>query len=166
MAGAVGLPHLVEALANSVVEAQDRIEQHQLALLRNYFDRDHRPKSAFMRLRSLSHQSDEDVQLSVPWLSLVKPNLLKIKDVQVEFEVGLTDFVAPPPAAPQAAANPDEPYPERPAAGTLQVDVGARPRAAGGATAKILMRVEAQEPTEGMSRMVGELVKRIMPRGE
>lgn len=165
MAGSIGLPHLVEALANSVVEAQDRIEQHQLALLRNYFDRDHRPKSAFMRLRSLSHQSDEDVQLSVPWLSLVKPNLLKIRDVQVEFEVGLTDFLAP--AAPDdAAAHQDGKFPERPEAGTLQVNVGTKPRAVGGATAKIVMRVEAQEPTEGMSRMVGELVKRIIPKGE
>ncbi|CEE22200.1 hypothetical protein XACJK48_2970015 [Xanthomonas citri pv. citri] len=48
----ISLNDLIEALAGAVIDAQDRIEQHQMANLGAFFDEDNRPRSVLIRLPS------------------------------------------------------------------------------------------------------------------
>lgn len=87
------LKNLIEGLAGAVVEAQRRIETHQLNNILRFFDRDKRPKTIDLRLPS-SHPQDkkneEDVVYRVPYLSLVPGNNLLIKEVEMQFDAELT----------------------------------------------------------------------------
>lgn len=171
----VSLPELVQAIANAVIEAQDQIDKHQLALLQRYFDDDDRPKSASMVVQSLSLTTAEekpDVRINVPWLALIRPTLLSISEVQVDFEVELTDFAPGTAATPHdgasnaADADKSGKFPSGAGVGNMMVEVGARKTKEEGATARVILKVAGQEPSEGMARMVHELVKRIMIIGE
>jgi hypothetical protein len=168
------LPELVEAIASAVIEAQDQIDVHQLSLLQRYFDENDRPKSATMVVPSLSHDDDGDVRYNIPWLALMRPNLLSIKEVEVDFEVEFTQFHVPEgttrgasddeSAEETTSPSSDEKVnlPHPPAGGEMMVDIGAPKTKKNGATAKVTIKVAGQEPTEGLARLINELVKRIM----
>lgn len=168
MAGPIAFQQLVEALVTALLEAQDRIEVHQLSLLRSYFDDQDRPRNAFIKVPSLSYGADQDVTLRVPLLALIHPNLLKIKDAELTFDVDLTDFSAPVAqgAPPKTAASrlgteagKFPPRDEAPPMLTVAIPSGgAKERLS---SAKIVLRVEGQEPSEGLARVIHELVKRI-----
>lgn len=180
MAGPISLHDLIEGVANAVIEAQDRIERHQIGNISQYFDKDDRPVSVFLKLPNPAleprggKEADgtdwkKDVQLRVPLLALVHSNLLKIKDVEISLEVDIGDFAATAP--PAAAAPPPEragtPEAEGAARGwkvvepqkTLQVDMRSSVVRDRGATASIVLKVEGREPTEGMSRLINQLIK-------
>lgn len=91
MSSRIALKDLIEALAGAVIEAQDRIEQHQIANLGSYFDENNRPKSVLLRLPSLqpgAQEGSEDLYRA-PLLPLVATNMLRIKDVEISFDVDL-----------------------------------------------------------------------------
>jgi len=56
----IPLDDLIEALAGSIIETQDQIEQHQLSNLLNYFDSQQRPKSLMIRLPSMNPEAGAD----------------------------------------------------------------------------------------------------------
>ena len=113
----VSLHDLISALSGAVVQAQDAIEQHQLDLLSRHFDSDGRPISLEIMLpNTTASPSAENYQvISVPRLSLVEANFLRISEFAVEFDVELGDLglatadgspASPPPQDPgPAAAN-------------------------------------------------------------
>ena len=168
MASQLSLNELIEALAGAIIEAQDRIERHQISNLASYFDADHRPRSLNIRLPSLHPQAkagDEEIYRA-PLLGLVSTNLLKIKDVELSFDVDLVE-VSEPPATGAAAAAPtssprpggaqpvEPPGPKR----TVQIDLRAgflRHRAG---SVHVVLRVEGSEPAEGTARLVNHLVQ-------
>lgn len=161
MAGSIGLHQLVEAIASSVIEAQDELEQYQLASLRRYFDEDSRPKNVSMRVPSMSHGDDKDINIRVPWLALIRPNQLAIKDIQIDMEVGLLEFDPHAAKPPEKSQDDSVELPSLEGTGTLQVDVATLSRNDKRNSAKIVLRVEGHEPSDGLARMVHELVKRI-----
>jgi len=165
MAGPIGLQHLVEAITSSVIKAQDELELYQLASLRRYFDEDQRPRQLSMVLPSLSQTRDDDITLKVPWLALIRPNQLAIKDLKVDMEVNLVDF-DPQPEGPPPEAPADGSLPSRNQGGTLQIDVTSVSRSENRNTAKLVLSVEGQEPSEGLARTILELVKRIREEEE
>ena len=96
----------------------------------------------------------------MPLLSLVGAHLLKIKDVAVEFEVGL------------GAAEDDTPETEssdnaeKLAAGTarhktLGVDMNASSKRGTGTMARVTLKVETTTPSDGMARLFQHLDKMI-----
>ncbi|HSP76903.1 MAG TPA: DUF2589 domain-containing protein [Myxococcaceae bacterium] len=108
----------------------------------------------------MSHGSDEDAHVKVPWLAVIRPNQLAIKDLQIDMEVGLVDFTPREGEAPAPPSKPGE-IPQRDGSGTLHVDVASAMPSDKRSTAKIVLRVEGHEPSEGLARMIHELVKRI-----
>lgn len=161
----VSLPELVEAIATAVIEAQDRVDVHQLALLQRYFDKDDRPRSTSMVVPSLSLSTapgdgTEDVRITIPWLALIRPNLLSIKEAKVDLEVELSDFKATASAEALPAESGDG-LPGLQPGGEMICEVGAQKAKNGGALAKITLTVTGQEPSEGLARVIHELVKRI-----
>jgi len=162
MASQLSLNELIEALAGAVIEAQDRIERHQITNLASYFDADGRPRSLNIRLPSLHPQAEpgDEETYRAPLLALVSTNLLKIKDVELTFDVDLVEVSGPetgtpaaPTRAPGAGAAP--PGPVR----TVQVDLraGFLRRRAG--SVHVVLRVEGSEPAEGAARLVNHLVQ-------
>lgn len=96
MAGQESLENLIEGLAGAVVEAQSRIERHQIENILSFFDEDNRPRKIDVLVPSL-HPDAKDhhgVRYRVPLLPLVASSLLKIKEVEISFDteiVGLTE---------------------------------------------------------------------------
>ena len=163
MASQLSLNELIEALAGAIIQAQDRIERHQISNLASYFDADGRPRSLNIRLPSLNPQAErgDEETYRAPLLALVSTNLLKIKDVELTFDVDLVEISEPPetvaPAAPTRApgAGAGPPGPTR----TVQVDLraGFLRRRAG--AVHVVLRVEGSEPAEGSARLVNHLVQ-------
>jgi hypothetical protein len=164
------LDSLIESLANAVVEAQERIEKYQISLLSGYFDENHRPRAVDLRLPSLSPsaQPGDERIIHVPLLALVGSPLLNIKDVEITFDVALNGLGIATPAAAPASSNLDAPptnsgtatWSAPPPGKTVGVDMGA-PDPQSGTSARIILRVESREPTEGMSRLLMHLNKLV-----
>ncbi len=168
MAHQLSLNELVEALAGAIIEAQDRIEQHQISNLANYFDADGRPRSLNVRLPSLHPKAEagDEETYRAPFLALVSANLLKIKDVELSFDVDLVEIGDTAPAGESAAA------PAAPAKGSVQaaqarrvptrnvqVDLRAGYLRRRAGSVHVLLRVEGSEPAEGAARLVNHLVQ-------
>jgi Protein of unknown function (DUF2589) len=172
----VSLHELITALANAVTEAQDRVERFQVANLQRYFDENQRPIRIEVRVPSLSPEAqpgDEQI-IAVPLLAVVGMVRLAIKDVEISMEIDIGDLTAletgqegtaassaagRPPAASPEERRWGEPAPRR----VVTVDVQA-PRARDRpAMAKVTLRVESQDPTEGFARLLLLLNQRIGP---
>jgi hypothetical protein len=170
MAFQLSLNELVEALAGAIIEAQDRIERHQISNLARYFDEDNRPLSVNIRLPSLHPQAEtgDEETYRAPYLALVSANLLKIKDVELSFDVDLVEIGEPAPGGAAAAAPPVSPpvkgsvqaaQATRAPTRNVQIDMraGFLRRRAG--AVHVVLRVEGSEPAEGAARLVNHLVQ-------
>jgi len=158
MASNIQLNDLIEALAGAVIEAQDSIEQHQIANLRGYFDEDFRPICLEVRLPSVQPQAvagAEDMYRA-PLLPLVSSNMLKIKDVEVTFDVDLGQLTEGPAPDPKKAApgKPDQELPRK----SLFVDIAGGKQDKGGSI-HVVLRVESSEPTDGAARLMSHLTQ-------
>jgi hypothetical protein len=162
MATRLSLNDLIEAIAGAVIDAQDRIEQHQVSNLSDYFDEDNRPKSVVIRMPSMHPQAtegDEDLYRA-PLLPLVSTNVLRIKDVEVTFDAELGD-VTENAEAPGDASDSKSDWRKKAPSGTpsLQVDTtGGSPSRKSGAV-HVVLRVEGTEPTDGASRLMNHLAQ-------
>jgi hypothetical protein len=171
------LNELIQAIAGAVAEAQDKVQRFQISTVRRYFDEFNRPISVDVRLPSMSQDAEpgEERLVHVPLLSLVGPQLLKIKDVDVEFEVGLGSLTQAPPGTADPSSEvgtdatepppPDETGSDDAAAGSshkiLGIDIGAPRNRGAGSTARVTIKVENQEPSDGMVRLIQHLDKLI-----
>lgn len=171
------LHELIQAIAGAVAEAQDKIQRFQISTVRRYFDEFNRPVSVDVRLPSMSQDAEpgEERLVHVPLLALVGPQLLKIKDVDVEFEVSLGSLneapedESPPPASSDAVGPvpPEDGWPgpgEKTGGGPrkiLGIDIGAPRNRGTGSTARVTITVENQDPSDGMARLIQHLDKLI-----
>ena len=160
MAGEVSLNDLIEALANAVIEAQDRIEQHQISNISRYFDEDNRPISVDVKLPSLNPKADEDedVDYRVPLLALVSSNPLRIKDVEISFDTDISELGGIDQSKPP---NGKKGWAEAQETKAVQVDMRSGFFKKDQKTAHVVLKVEGNEPTEGMNRLINHLLKLI-----
>ncbi|MFB8924016.1 DUF2589 domain-containing protein, partial [Xanthomonas arboricola pv. juglandis] len=157
----ISLNDLIEALAGAVIDAQDRIEQHQMANLGAFFDEDNRPRSVLIRLPSQhpeAGENDEDLYRA-PLLPLVSSNVLRIKDVEISFDAQLGELSeldeAALPASLAVPAAVDDWHPKPPALpGQIGVDLGSNAKSARHSAVHVVLRVEGSEPTEGVARLI------------
>ncbi|MCP3043038.1 DUF2589 domain-containing protein [Xanthomonas euvesicatoria] len=162
----ISLNDLIEALAGAVIDAQDRIEQHQMANLGAFFDEDNRPRSVLIRLPSQhpeAGENDEDLYRA-PLLPLVSSNVLRIKDVEISFdaqlgelseldETGVPDGLAVPSVV-------EDWHPKPPALpGQIGIDLGSNAKNARNSAVHVVLRVEGSEPTEGVARLINRLAQ-------
>lgn len=164
MATQTPLPGLIEAMASAVIDAQDRIEKRQLEHLSDYFDEDNRPKSIVIRMPSLrpgATEDDEDLYRA-PLLPLISTNLLRIKDVEISFDVDMgsladeagTDAGDDPARDPMAWGRRGEK--KRP---LVQVDTTIRAGAGNSGSVHVVLRVEGTDPTDGAARLMNHLAQ-------
>jgi hypothetical protein len=156
----ISLNDLIESMANAVIEAQDRIEQHQIANVRRYFDDDNRPVSVQLRVPSMHPDAEvgDEQALRIPLLSLVSNNPLKIKEVEISFDADISEFEA-------ADDGETEPHTKEwrseSKANAIKVDMRSGLLKKDKKTAHVVLKVEGGEPTEGMARLIHELNKLI-----
>jgi hypothetical protein len=165
MADQDSLENLIEGLAGAVVEAQRRIESHQIQNFLSYFNKHNRPKGIDIRLPSLHPEKgpeEEDVLYHVPFLPLFASSLLRIKEVEISFDTDITGLVE--------ARNEDEGLKETTAQDesgvlgerkkksvSLNIRSGVFGRKAG--RAHVVLKVEGGELSEGMARLVDRLLQ-------
>ncbi|MFA4485271.1 DUF2589 domain-containing protein [Xanthomonas perforans] len=162
----ISLNDLIEALAGAVIDAQDRIEQHQMANLGAFFDEDNRPRSVLIRLPSQhpeAGENDEDLYRA-PLLPLVSSNVLRIKDVEISFDAQLDELSeldeAGVPDALAVASVVEDWHPKPPALpGQIGIDLGSNAKNARNSAVHVVLRVEGSEPTEGVARLINRLAQ-------
>jgi hypothetical protein len=159
MAGNVSFHTLVEALATSVIEAQDRIELHQLSHLRDYFDEDNRPKSVNIRMPSLlpdAEEGDEDLYRA-PLLPLVATSNLRIKEVEISFDADLSELGEEEPAEDGATSTAQDVW-EQPKKTAPRIGMDTAPTKGKGSV-HVVLRVEGIEPSDGAARLINQLAQ-------
>jgi hypothetical protein len=172
MAAFLSFSSLVEAIARSVAEAQDQVERYQVSNLLSYFDEDGRPRGIDFRVpsqRADAKPGDEDFY-TVPLLALLSINVLKIKDVETKFSVDLGELTdegtatpksnAPAGAVPKNNGNESGEGDRMPGLSspmkTLNVSTTT---GRGGGKARVTLRVEGSEPSEGAARLLDYLAQ-------
>jgi hypothetical protein len=167
MANFVGLQDLVHAIAGAVTDAQHEVEKAQLANLAAYLDREHRPVNLQLRVPSIRPEAapgDEDLY-QTPLLALVPYSMLRIKQVEVSFDIELGELSEPTAVTTKSAAA----VPGRPvAADVIPVQVkqslNVNPAVSAavkkqGTTAHVVLMIEAVERPDGLSRLMQEITK-------
>jgi hypothetical protein len=165
MAESVSLKDLIEALAGAVISAQDRIDQYQISKIGQYFDKENRrPIAVTIKLPDLSldAKEDDEIDISIPLLALVGSSLLHIKGMDVEFDVDLSNFGE----TDETSTEQSKPSGDGETLGWNGLknskSIGVDWQSAGDKKmARLSLRVEAQEPTEGMARLIQRLNKLI-----
>lgn len=154
----IPLNDLIEALAGAVIEAQDRIEQHQISNLLGYFDGQNRPRSLVVRMPSIHPDAEEGSEdlYRTPILPLVSTNLLKIKDVEVTFDVDLGTVTEKP--VDNAVAEDGRQESTR-GQKSISVDMGGGRFKDKTGKIHVVLRVESSEPTEGSARLINHLAQ-------
>jgi len=91
------LQNLVEAIMNSIAEAQNQIERQTLDNIHEWFDEDGRPKYAKFKLPSINPNYVEqqepgkliEREVDIPLLTLMQLNPIKIKKLNAKFDISL-----------------------------------------------------------------------------
>lgn len=161
MASNIPLNDLIEALAGAVIEAQDHIEQHQITNLLGYFDSQNRPKSMVIRLPSIHPQAEEGSEdfYRAPLLPLVSTNLLKIKDVEITFDVDLGQLTEEPAGQVVNVGTEDGPLESEAPRKNIFVDIAGGLTKKKGGNIHVVLRVEGSEPTDGSARLINHLAQ-------
>ena len=162
MAGKESLDNLIEGLAGAVVEAQQRIETHQINNFLNFFDEDRRPKKLDILVPSLHPDKDgEDVRYRVPLLPLVASSLLRIKEVEISFDTDLSDVSEGTEQDEEDQASQlesEKTFSKK--LRTVNLDLrgsGVFRKKTG--SVHVVMKVEGRDISEGMARLVDRLVQ-------
>jgi len=162
MASRESLDNLIEGLAGAVVEAQRRIETHQISNFLSFFDEDKRPKKIDVLVPSLHPEAaGADVRYRVPLLPLVASSLLRIKEVEISFDTDLIGVVDDDTESEPLAAA------EKPPEGlvskklrSINLDMrGGGVFKKNHGTAHVVIKVEGKEISEGMARLVDRLLQ-------
>ncbi len=96
-APSLSLQNLVEAIMNSIADAQDQIEKQTLDNINEWFDEEGRPKMVTFKVPSLHPDDIEkreqgelvEREVNIPLLTLMQKNPIKIKRLLAKFEITL-----------------------------------------------------------------------------
>jgi len=161
MAISVSLERLVHALSNSVIRAQNLVEKAQLANLRSYFDKDNLPINFDFQLPSMQDKNTND-RYRVPLAALVPHGSLVIKEAKINLDVEIGAVEQAEPEAhnvfPDLADIAKGVEPIRP---KLMIDpeTGGIAKKSNGNCAHIALTLSSNENTEGLARLLNEIIK-------
>jgi len=162
MADKESLDNLIEGMAGAVVEAQQRIETHQISNFLNFFDDDNRPKTLDVLLPSLNPAAEKaDVLYRVPLLSLVASSLLRIKEVEISFDtdlIGVTEQDTDKYDETSSQLEPMTGTPKKLRSVSLDMRGSGVFRKKTG-TVHVVMKVEGRDISESMARLVDRLIQ-------
>ncbi|NER13713.1 DUF2589 domain-containing protein [Leptobacterium flavescens] len=144
--------HLLQAIHNAVLRAQELTEEQHIHQLDKYFDEDGKPITQEISVPTLDPEDDPDnmVVLKVPLMSLLPPSAIKIRKLKLKFQAGLGKIKLGDADSKQGPS--------------LDIDMGS----SGGffgknqATADVEITFESGEPSESFLRINDYLVKSVV----
>ncbi|MBU2116151.1 MAG: DUF2589 domain-containing protein, partial [Alphaproteobacteria bacterium] len=151
----VPLEALVEAVAGAMNDAQSLMERAQIEGLRAYLDGD-RPRTLELSLPSVradARPGETDIY-SVPLLALVPHGSMRIRQVDVQFDLELGELTDSSSADVPAGADGPRHRSTLTVDPTSSVDPAKR-----GTMARVTLVVEALERPEALSRLIDDLIR-------
>ncbi|TRX54847.1 DUF2589 domain-containing protein [Fulvivirga sp. M361] len=147
--------HLLQAIHNAVLRAQELTEEQHIHQISKYFDDDGLPIIQEMQVPSLDPDDDPDnmVTLRVPLMSLLPPSAIKIKEMKVSFQVALGKIKI-------SDGNKEKEGMQA----SLDIDMGGSGGKFGKDQAKadIQITFEAGDPSESFLRINDHLIKSVV----
>ncbi|PIB35281.1 hypothetical protein BFP72_07650 [Reichenbachiella sp. 5M10] len=147
--------HLLQAIHNAVLRAQELTEEQHIHQIGKYFDEEGKPIIQELQVPSLDPDDDPDnmVTLRVPLMSLLPPSAIKIKEMKVNFEVALGKIKI-------ADANKEKEGMQA----TLDIDMGGSGGVFGKEQSKANIEItfESGDPSESFLRINDCLVKSVV----
>lgn len=144
--------HLLQAIHNAVLKAQEITEEQHIMQIAKYFDEDGKPIIQELHVPTLDPDDDPDKMstLRVPLLSLLPPSAIKIKELRLSFKVGLGKIKVEQPDGKNGPS--------------LDIDMGGSGGIFGKkqAIAKVDIIFEAGDPSESFLRINDYLVKSVV----
>jgi hypothetical protein len=166
MADFVPLQALVHSIASAVTDAQQEVEKAHIANLVSYLDREYRPLTLQLRVPSIRPEAapGEEDAYQAPLLALVPHSMLRIKQVEISFDIelgGLADTASAPKTksdAPAAAKAVDV------LSAQLTRNLNVNPAVSAtvkqqGTLAHVVVTIESVDQPDGVSRLVMDLTK-------
>ncbi|WP_306350791.1 DUF2589 domain-containing protein [Flavobacterium sp. '19STA2R22 D10 B1'] len=145
--------HLLQAIHNAVLRAQELTEEQHIQQIAKYFDEDGKPIIQELQVPTLDPDDDPENMtiLRVPLLSLLPPSAIKIKELKLNFKVALGKIKLE-----QSNSKNNGP--------SLDIDMGGGGGIFGKkqATAKIEIIFESGDPSESFLRINDYLVKSVV----
>ncbi len=161
------LHKLVVAISNAVLQAQEKVETAQLNNLMSYFYRKPGKKGYFplsmkVNLPSLKPGSEpgDTEAYRVPYLSVLPYSSLRIKQVDVDFDVAFGGLAAPEAREKEesGAAQDGRAFPGSSELPNLSIDMGSLKNSSN-AMAHVKLCLEGVDVPEGTARLINELIK-------
>ena len=150
-----GLDHLLRAIHEAVLSAQQSTEEQHIYQLEKYFDPDGNPIIKEILVPSLRMDAEEGAMdlLKIPLISLIPPTAIKIKEMRIQFQVGLNSGELLGDDG-DSQGNP----------GNLPIDLGGSGGLFGSrqALADVEITFEGTNPAESFLRINDHLVKSIL----
>jgi Protein of unknown function (DUF2589) len=166
MADFVPLQALVHAIASAVTEAQQEVEKAHVANLVTYLDREHRPLTLQLRVPSIRPEASpgEEDTYQAPLLALVPQSMLRIKQVEISFDIELGDLAGPASQSKAPSGAPVAPQAADIIAAQVKRDLNVNPAVSAtvkqqGTSAHVVVTIESIDQPDGVSRLVMDLTK-------
>jgi hypothetical protein len=157
---ALRFDQLVSALARAVLDAQREVQRAQIGEIAEFF-RDGSPVTVDLRIPRTNPSTGniEAIEVRVPLIVLVNHNKMSIREMQVSMQLDLSEL-------PNSDGVRDEPSnresphwssPGSPSRVMVSTTTGKKPGEVG--MAHITLRVAADDPPEGLARLLDHLQK-------
>lgn len=163
MAALTSLEEMIRAIAGSIMNAQHMVEKAQVANIASFFDDDHRPTSLDLKLPAIHSTAAEDAsyEYRLPLISLVQHGSLVIGEAEIDLDVELGAF-----SQEERVGYHDTLMEQtgRAAPAEKKASLSINPATGGvagkgGSVAHIKLKVIAAEKSEGLARLVNDVVK-------
>lgn len=162
MANSTSLEDIVRAIAESIMRAQQLVEKEQVANFSSFFTEDKQPASIDIKLPATHSKAQPDDMLNyrLPLLSLVPHSALTISEAEVDLDLELGSFEEFERDSdndnflnPAGKAVPSSKKP------SLMVTPSSDSKSSSRSVAHIKLKLQSVEKTEGLARLLDDVVK-------
>lgn len=149
------LADLIRGLQHSVNATMEMVETRNVELLGRYFAPDGTPLSKRLRI-------DEQTSVDVPLISIVNPSMVNIKEVEMDFsvQVNAADLRCKQPQEGFRAGDAAADFDNRLKRSSLEISFDGGKELS---RMQVHIKFEARPVPEGLSRVIDEYDKTIMP---
>ncbi len=162
MANSTSLEDIVRAIAGSIMNAQHMVEKAQIANFSSFFTDDKEPTSIDIKLPAIhgTAQPDDKLQYRLPLLSLVPHSSLVIGEAEIDLDLELGSFEEQERSG-QSDAIMSQTGNAAPAGkkATLMVSPGSAGKNDSRSIAHIKLKLQATDKTEGLARLLDDVLK-------
>lgn len=149
------LSDLIRGLQHSVNAAMEMVETRNVELLGRYFSPDGEPLTKRLHV-------DEQTDVDVPLISIVNPSTINIKEVEMDFSVQInsSDLRCKQPQGGFQTGETQTPFDNRLKRTSLEISFDGKKDLS---RMQVHIKFEAKPIPEGLSRVIDEFDKKIMP---